>query len=272
MTPGRRLALSLGLPVLLVFIGWLALNVVALCGQASFPVRFPIPVTDGQVTARLNSAGVTLRQAAATGQGGTAELTGTAHYSLFRPAIRISGSTVTFPCRLPFGDCSLNATLQVPAQTAVSLSTYGGDAAIPGFAGSRLTVLTDGGDLTAGHLAGHLDLETGGGDVTAASADGGPVVVNTDGGELRVNAMRAPAASVRSGGGDVWLVCATAPDSLQINSDGGNVTLVVPKAQYRVNLDADGGSESNAAGDNTSAAKSITVDSGGGNITIREAS
>jgi hypothetical protein len=272
VTPGRRRALSMGVPVLLVLIGWLALSAVALVGQGSFPVRDTIPVADGQVSAQINSGDITLRQAAASaGPATAAKLTGTAHYSLFRPAIRVSGSTVTFPCSLPVGDCSLTATLQVPADTSVSLSTAGGDATIPGFTGSRLTVNTDGGNLTAGDLAGHLDLGTGGGDLTAAALDG-PVQVNTDGGNLTVRAVRAPTASIGTGGGDVWLAYAVAPDSLQIISDGGNVTLMVPPGQYKVYANADGGAFSNGVGDDPSAAKSITVDSGGGNITIRAAS
>jgi hypothetical protein len=269
MTPGRRRALSIGVPVLLVLVGWQALNAVALVGQGSFPVRDTIPVADGQVSAQINSGDITLRQAAAgAGPAATAELTGTAHYSLIRPAIRVAGSTVTFPCSLPVGDCGLTATLQIPARTSVSLSTAGGDATIPGFTGSWLTVNTDGGDLTAGDLAGRLDLGTGGGDLTAAAL-AGPVQVNTDGGDVTVNALRAPTASIGSGGGDIWLTYDVAPDSLQITSDGGNVTLVLPPGQYKVYADADGGSFSNGVGDDPSAARSITVDSGGGDITIR---
>jgi DUF4097 and DUF4098 domain-containing protein YvlB len=268
MTPGRWLALALGAPVLLVLIGWTALNAVAFAGQANLPVRAAIPVSHGQVTARLDSGDLTLLQTAGgAAGGGAAELTGTAHYSLFRPALTISGSTVTFPCKIPVGDCSLNATLRVPANTAVSLSTYGGDATVPGFSGSRLTVRTDGGDVTAGDLAGRLDLGTSGGDVTAAALDG-PAQVDTGGGDLTVHAMRAATASIATGGGDVWLAYATAPDRLQVSSGGGNVTLVLPRGRYQVNLNAGGGTESNAVGDDPSAARSITVDSAGGDITI----
>lgn len=271
ITPGQRVALVIGAPVLLVLIGWTGLNFVALVGQASFPVRDTIPVRGSQVTARIDSGDVMLRQAASAVQGRTAELTGTAHYSLFRPAITVSGSTVRYPCSVPVGNCTLNATLQVPARTAVSLSTSGGDATIPSFTGSRLTVNTDGGDLTAGDLGGNLDLSTGGGDVTIRTVDG-PIQVNTNGGDLTVNAMRARTASISSGGGDVSLACATAPDSLQINSNGGDVTLIVPRGQYQVYPNANGGVVSNSVGDDPTAGKSITVDSGGGDITISTAS
>jgi hypothetical protein len=272
MTPGRRLALGIGVPVLLALIGWTALNFAALVGQGSFPFRYLIPVGDAQLTAHISSGGITLRQAAAGADAAAAAtLTGTAHYSLIRPTARVSASTVSFPCSIPVGDCSLNGTLQVPARTSVSLSTAGGDVTIPGFAGNWLTVNTDGGTLTAGRLAGRLDLSTGGGDVTAAALDG-PVQVNTGGGDLTVNAVRASTASIGTGGGDVWLAYAAAPDSLQINSGGGDVTLVLPPGQYRVLTNADGGNISNGVGDYPSAAKSITVNSGGGDIMIRAAS
>lgn len=272
MTPGRRLALAVAGPVLLVLIGWSALNAVALVGQGNFPVRDTIAVRDGLLTARIDSGDITLRQAAAgAGRAAAAELTGTAHYSLFRPTIRVSGSTVTFPCSLPVGDCSLNATLRVPARTSVSLSTSGGDAMIPGFTGSRLTVSTDGGDLTAGDLAGNLDLASGGGNLTAGSM-AGSVRVNSSGGNVKVGAVSAASASILSSGGNVSLTYDRAPDSLQITSSGGDVTLILPRARYRVYSNADGGIVTGEPADDPSAARSITVDSDGGDITFREAS
>lgn len=270
LTPGRWFALFIGVPVLLAIIGWTGFNFVALAGQASFPVHDTIPVRDGQLTALVNSGDVTLRQAAPG--GATAELTGTAHYSLFRPTIRISGSAVTFPCRIPVGDCSLSATLQVPAATAVSLSTFGGDVTIPRFTGSPLKVGTDGGNLSAGDLTGKLDLTTGGGDLNARTL-GGSVHLVTDGGDLGVQAMDAPKSTIISGGGDVSLVFSTAPHNLQITSGGGKVTLVFPRGtSYNVTTNADGGTVSNTLGDVTTAANTISVDSGGGDITIRAGS
>lgn len=271
LTPGRWFVLFIGVPVLLAIIGWTGFNFVALAGQASFKVHDTIPVRGGELTALVNSGDVTLRQA---GSGGaTAELTGSAHYSLFRPTISISGSVVQYPCRIPVGNCSLNATLQVPAHTAVLLSTFGGDVTIPRFTGSPLTVSTDGGDLSAGDLTGTLDLTTGGGDLSARTLDGSVHVV-TDGGDLGVRAMDTPKSTIFSGGGDVSLVFTTAPDNLQITSDGGNVTLVLPSVPlgYNVTTNADGGTVSNTLGDETTAARTISVDSGGGNITIRPAS
>jgi Putative adhesin len=273
MTPGRGIALTLGVPVLLVLIAWAAVNFVALVGQGNLPVHGRIPVRDGQLTARVDNGNVTLRQAVpGAGQGGAAELTGTAHYSLFRQTVTISGSAVHYPCHVPFGDCSLTATIEVPARTPVSLFTYGGDVAIPGFTGSGLMINTDGGDLTAGDLSGHLDLATGGGDLTARSL-AGLVQVNSDGGDVTVGGISSATASIRSDGGDVEVIYDQVPGSLQINSGGGDVTLVLPRAQYNVYTNADGGAlTTHGVVDDPSSGRSITVDSGGGDITITEAS
>jgi hypothetical protein len=272
VTPGRALALAVGVPVLLAAIGWTALNAVAEFGQGTFQVRDTIPVSGGQLTAQIDGGAITVRQAAATAK--RAELTGTAVYSLFRSTATVSGSTVSYHC--PFqlaGRCNLTAALQLPARTALSLSTYGGDVTVPGFTGRQLTLDTDGGNVNAGDLTGDLSLSTGGGDVTVAAVHGS-LQARTDGGNVNIDAMRTLDPSIQSGGGDVFLAAAAAPDSVQITSDGGNVTLVLPPGQdgqYKVSMNAGGGSESNAVGDDSSANKSIVIDSGGGDITVSKA-
>lgn len=271
LTPGRWLTLVLGVPVLLALIGGTAFSLVAQIGEATFGVHGTIPVHDGQVTAELNGGNVTLQQAPASGSADDAQLTGTATYSLVRATVKISGSNVTFRCPLATGNCTLNATFRVPAQAAVSLFTGGGDATVPSFTASRPLMLnTGGGNLTVGRLAGRLDLETGGGDLTVSALSGtGLVQANTGGGNLTIEAMTASQASVTSGGGDVELVFTKAPDNLTVNSDGGNVTLVLPRAQYDISANADGGNYSHTLHDYSRATKSITVNSLGGDITIR---
>jgi hypothetical protein len=266
VTPARALTLAIGVPVLLALIGAAGFSTIADIGQASFPVRDAIGVRHGQVTAQVNSGNVTLRQVAA---GPDALLTGTATYSLLRATVTTSGSDVDFSCPLHVGNCVLDATLAVPARTGTSLSTFGGDVTVPRFTGGPLTLNTDGGNVTAGALAGPVSLSTGGGDVTA-SALGGSLRAVSGGGNLNIQAMDSADASIQSGGGDVSLVYDAAPDSLQINAGGGNVTLVLPRGRYNLDIDADGGSESisSAVVDDPSAAKSIVVDSGGGDITI----
>jgi hypothetical protein len=266
MTPARALTLAVGVPVLLAMIGATGFSVIADIGQASFQVRDTIGVRHGQVTAQVNSGNVTLRQVAA---GPDALLTGTATYSLIRATVTTSGPDVDFSCPLHVGNCNLDATLAVPAHTRVSLSTFGGDVTVPRFTGGPLTLNTDGGNVTAGALAGPVNLSTGGGDVTA-SALGGSLRAVSDGGNLNIQAMDSTDASVQSGGGDVSLVYDAAPDSLQVNSGGGNITVLLPPGQYNLQTNTDGGtpSQSSAVVDDPSAAKTIVLDSGGGDITI----
>jgi hypothetical protein len=266
VTPGRAAVLLFGMPVLIVLIGFLAFSAVTELSQASYPVRIALPVRDGQMTVNVDSGDITLRQSAA---GQQAELTGTAYYSLFRQNVTVSGSTVSYACNFAFGNCAFNATVSVPAATAVSVFTGGGDVTVPRFAG-RLALNSDGGDVTAGRLSGDLDLATGGGDLTASAA-AGSLAVNSDGGDVVIGAVTALQPAIRSGGGDVVLTFTSVPDNLQVNSDGGDVTLILPRADYRIDANADGGSYSSAFGDDSSAQRSVTVDSGGGDITLKAA-
>jgi hypothetical protein len=268
MTPGRALTLAIGVPVLLALIGFTGLSTVANIGQASFPVHVTIGVRHGQVTAQVNSGNITLRQSTVAGK--RAELTGTADYSLIHSTVTVSGSNVSYRCRFQLtGDCYLDATLAVPARTGVSLSTFGGDVTVPRFTSGQLTLNTDGGNVTAGTLAGPVSLTTGGGDMTASALDGSLRAVS-DGGNLTIQAMDSADASIQSGGGDVSLAYDAAPDSLQVNSDGGNITLALPPGSYNLQTNTDGGtpSISKAVVDDPSAPKSIVLESSGGDITI----
>jgi hypothetical protein len=266
MTPGRIAALAIGVPVVLAIVGFTSFNFVADLGQASFPVSYGIPVSDHHLTAQVDG-NITLRQA----QVSTAELKGTARYSLFRPAVTQNGNTVSFNCRFQFGNCSLNATLVVPEQTAMSVSTKGGDVSLGNYAGD-LTLNTDGGNLTADSLTGDLQFSTGGGDVNAGALNAhGPLRLTTDGGNIDAQAVVASTTVIQSGGGDVSLRFTQAPAKVQITSDGGNVTLVLPHGDYAFDTNADGGNDSHPA-DGTSPTSIINVQSGGGDINITAAS
>ena len=56
MTPGRWVALAIGVPVALALIGWTGFSFVANLGRASFPVNVTIPVQDGQLVASLDGS------------------------------------------------------------------------------------------------------------------------------------------------------------------------------------------------------------------------
>jgi Toastrack DUF4097 len=254
MTWARRVTLVVGVPLAVTLIGWTAFHFVAEAGQGSYPVSYRIPVHAGQVSAHINGGDVTLR----LGSGNGAWLTGTVHYSLIRPSLTAysaaDGTKISFDCQVPAGNCGLDATLNVPARTAVSMSSGGGNLSVSGLA-SDVTLSTGGGDLAADGLTGHLRLSTGGGDI-----DG--------------SALAAPYVTAHTGGGDITLTFTRPPASVLVTSGGGDVTIVLPHGDtaYDVRTRTDGGDITDAVPVSTSSPNAMTVTSSGGDVAITEAS
>jgi hypothetical protein len=234
MTPGRWATLAIGVPIALVLIGWSAFSLVASIGGASFPVSATIPLQNGRLVASTGGGDITVHQGRVS--DGTARLTGKVEYSLVRPTFTVSGSGISLHCRLPTGNCGLNATLDVPSHTAVDLNTGGGD-------------------LTASDLGGILTFTTSGGDVDGSG-------------------LFSRHVSTGSGGGNVTLVFTSVPDYVKVSSSGGDITIVVPRgsASYAIKSHAGGGDFGALVPKNEAARHIIQVDSGGGNISIAEAS
>jgi hypothetical protein len=290
MTPGRIAALVAGVPFAVALIGWSSYDFVALAGQASYPIATSIPVHGGGLTATVAGTELTLRQ----GGSGTPELTGTVHYSLFKPSLTVTqagaGTNVNFECRDISGNCGLDATLRLPARIGVTLATEGGNISIPGFSGSA-DLLSGGGDVTAGSLSGTLqmrtdggnvavnslsgaiNLQTSGGDVTAGSLSG-TMRATTDGGNLNVQLMADPVADIESSGGDVTLTFTQAPRNLQISTDGGNMLVVLPlgSTAYDIQASVGGGNltVSRSITQRGDAKNSLVLNSNGGDITVTE--
>jgi Putative adhesin len=310
MTPARWAVLALAVPVALALIGWTGFGIVALLAKGSYPFSFPVAVQHGQVNANLNVGNITLRQV----PGRTARVTGTVQYGLFRPGITSSatpgGDSVGVNCDGINDNCNVNATLDVPARTPVTLSSDGGDIAVSGFA-SNLALSAGGGNLTVSNLTSTtLLLDTGGGDVTASGLSGaiqigteggnisanglagptmrldtgggdlngsgftGDLTVSTSGGNVDANAVTSQHTYVQSGGGDVTLVFTKPPQNLQIGASGGNVNVILPSGgtRYDISANAQGGNL-NIPSTLTSSTShnTITINSGGGDITISQA-
>ena len=133
MTPARRGVLAIGVPIVLALIGFTGFNLVADIGQASYPVSYSIPVSAGHISLGTSGGDLTVRPSRTSTTG---RLTGTVHYSLERPNLAVnktaSGTDVSFQCRLTFGNCNLDAALAIPASTALSLSSSGGNLSASG--------------------------------------------------------------------------------------------------------------------------------------------
>jgi len=274
MTPGRWLALAVAVPVAVALIGWTGFSLVSSTARGSYPFSYSVPVQDGQLALNDSAGNVTLREAPASS---SARLTGTVKYGLFRPDISESGTptgaNLGVDCAaVVSGDCWVNAALSVPARTAITLWSNGGNIAASGFS-SGMTLWAGGGNVTASNLAGNLQLDTGGGDL---AADGltGDLQLATEGGNVDASGVSSAAASMQSGGGDVTLTFTQAPENLQITAEGGNVTVILPPGDTTYDIatpDTGGGNVSYPSSLADSAShRTITVDSGGGDITISQ--
>lgn len=269
MTPGRWITLMIGVPIALVLIGWTGFSILTGIGRASYPVTGTIPLENGRLVASMGGANVTLHQDQA--KGSTARLSGTVEYSLVHPSFTVLGTAVNLDCRIPSGNCGLNATLDVPADTPVDLAAGGGN--VQASALQRdITLDTAGGDVTLSDIGGNTDLSTGGGNVNAGDL-GGIVTFTTAGGDVTVNDLFSRHVRLDTGGGNVTLTFTTVPTSLDITSSGGDVSVVLPHgpAAYAISATTDGGDFSAPVPKNQASANKITLDSGGGNVSISEA-
>jgi hypothetical protein len=308
MTPGRWAALAIGVPVASAQIGWTGFSLVSTVGKGSYPFSYLVPVQDGHVAVNLNFGNVTVRQT----PDSTALLAGVVQYGLFRPGISESitsgGATAIVNCDGFTSNCDANATLDVPAKTAITLSGEGGDIGVSGFA-SNIALSSEGGNVTANNLAGDLQLDTGGGDLTgnaltgaiqisteggnidASNLDGtgtmrldsgggdltgnaftGNLLLFTEGGNVNADAVDSHQVTIESGGGDVTLAFTQPPQNLQITAQGGNVTVILPQDNTRYDISTPDTQGGNVSYPSTLASSSsdhvITVDSGGGDISI----
>jgi DUF4097 and DUF4098 domain-containing protein YvlB len=284
---------------------------VASVARGSYPFSYAIPVPDGHVAVNINAGDVTLREAPGSS---TARLTGTVQYGLIRPAIgetiTPTGASIDMSCNGINTDCRMSGTLDVPAQTAVTLWSNGGDVTASGFS-SGMTLSASGGNVNATNLAGDLQLDTGGGDLTGTgltgplqvdteggnvNADnwtgsgtmridtgGGDLTANnltgnfqlsTEGGDVNANGVASTLAGMDSGGGNVTLALTQVPQNLQITAEGGDVTVILPlgSTTYDISTPDDQGANVSYPQSLFSATSThkITIDSGGGDITVSQ--
>lgn len=246
MTPWRWLTLAVGLPVLVALIGWTGLSLLADAGTGSYQLSSALPVTKGAVTADFTDANVTLVP------GSSARLTGTLTYSLIRPDVTIRGSSVSYRCPMPAGQCALTSTLSVPPRDDVNLSSAAGD----------LTV--------NGGLGGNMTLSTGTGDLSATNLAGGNARLTTTDGDISATGITAADVTASSVAGDVSLTFVRVPGNVTVTSSYGDVSIVLPRGKdaYRVVTGDGTGDVSVTMPEQASSSHVITVSSKTGDISI----
>ncbi len=272
MTPGRWVALVFGVPVAVALIGWTGFSALTWAGQASFPVNATFQLQGGRLVADVGGGDVNVHQGQT--QDGTARLSGNVQYSLFRPGFSVSGNNIHLDCRIPTGNCGLNADLSVPSGTTVDLTSDGGNMQVGGIQGDA-TLDSGGGDVAVSGVAGAIDVSSGGGNLTAGDL-GGVLDFSTGGGDVSGNGLFSPHVTLDTGGGNVTLVFTKVPSYISVSSGGGDITIVLPHgktASYDIkNPQSGGGDYSASVPTNPASGNTISVDSGGGNISIAEAS
>jgi putative adhesin len=290
LTRGRLAALVVGVPVCLSLIAINGLSLVANIGEARYPVHYAVPAGAKSLNLSVASGQLLIKQTTAS----QATLTGTARYSLIRSKVTEqttgSGTDVRYHCAIPFGDCELDATANVPAGLPVTANTDGGNAEVTGTTGA-VTLSSGGGNIAAEHAAGPLALNTsggniqvtdltsatvtattGGGDIHADGVRSSLVTATTSGGNIQATGIAAPTVTATTGGGNIEIDFASVPGDVRVNTSGGNITLVLPAGdtKYHVVTHTDGGNVTNSLPPNSSSRNVITATSGGGNITIRQ--
>jgi Putative adhesin len=208
------------------------------------------------------------------------------------------------------GNCGVSASLAVPPRTGVTLWSDGGNIAASDFSSGMtlwadggdvnvsdltgsLQLDTGGGDLTGNGLKGTLLVDTEGGDVDGGNWTGsGTMRMDTGGGDLSVNGLTgnfqlvteggnvdasgviAATSTTQSGGGDVTLAFTQVPKSVSITAEGGNVTLILPPGNAKYAISTPETSGGNVSYPSSLVAPNsphtITIDSGGGDITISQ--
>ncbi len=270
MTPGRWLALAIGVPVALVLIIGNGFSLVTDIGMASYHVDRTIPLDHGRLVASTWGGDITVRQGAAG--SGQARLTGTVQYSLVRPDLTMDGTGITLHCRLFTGNCGLNATFGVPPGTALDLDSGGGNMQVGGIQ-DTVTLTSSGGDVSLSDSGSAATVDSGGGNLSLSRL-GGILTLTTSGGDVDGGDLTSPKVTTDSGGGNVTLTFTTVPAKVDVTSSGGDITIVLPRGrtQYAVSVATEGGdyTPSPSVSVNQAAASRISVDSGGGNVSITE--
>jgi hypothetical protein len=290
MTGGRRAALVIGVPVCLALVAGTGFSLVADIGEGHYPVSKTVPASTTALTMNVTGQ-VTIRPTTAS----QATLTGTASYSLVRPAVTehtsAGATTLGYACDIPTGNCGLDATVNVPATvTTLTANSGAGDATVTGTTGP-VNVSTGDGNVSVSHASGPLILNTNSGGIqvnairsatlSASSGDGNiqaegvastTITANTDSGNINGSDIATAAITASTGDGDIQIVFTSVPRDVRVNSNSGSITLVLPPGptQYNVTANTDSGSVSDTVPRNSSSPNTIAASSGSGSITIRQ--
>jgi hypothetical protein len=254
MTLGRRVALFLGVPLVLAIVGWAAYNAVALADQVSYRVHVSAPVTGRRVSVSAGSADATFLP----GSGRRILVNAAMRGSLARPSFAwrstAAGLALTSACPpMPVGTCSLSYVITVPGGLPVTLSDGSGDLTAGDLSGhvslsdnsgnlnaaglSGTVSLAEGsGDIGASGLSGHVSLSDYSGDITVSGLRGGAVRLAGNSGEIVVTGLAGTDVVGRNVSGDITLTFTRVPRHVDVTDGAGDITLVLPHGATRYHV------------------------------------
>ena len=268
LTPGRRAALIIGVPITAALFGWMAFSAVALASQVSYRVHLSAPVTGQGVRLALGQADAVVRP----GSGSRIQVGGTLSGSLARPAFHwhpiAAGLALDARCPVLTGNCSRDFHITVPGGLPLNVSGSSGDLDVSGFRG-QVTLSDGSGNLSTSRLAGTISLSSGSGDITASGLTGGRVRVTNGSGNIDVDGLAATNVVGGENSGDITLTFARAPRRVSVENGSGNITLVLPRGpSYQVDARSSSGQVSVGVKTRPSAPYVITAINGSGDINI----
>lgn len=239
VTPGRLAVLAVGMLLLVIPVVLQGtLTVIGVLGMGTYQQELQLPAPPRSALSILGDSSLRITGTPAEQRGDGVRLVERVRYGPRRPtvtaAMQADRLVITTRCPVyPSTVCSVELTLQVPADTA-------------------LTVRTGGGDVVVDGLSGTLRLDTGGGRVVGT-------------------ALRGAEVSGRSGGGDVLLSFADPPARVVAGTTGGRVVLTLPGGPYAVDAGSSGGRVTVAVPTAPAAPRRVAAHSGGGDVLLQPA-
>jgi Putative adhesin len=271
MTPGRWVALAIGIPLALLVIGWTALTAAAWAGLGSSRVDLAVPVHGRTAAVSVDEGSIT----AGPGPAGQLRVHGTLRYSLVPPKLswQRSPSTIALHahCRVPTGLCSFDYSVTVPAGARSEFSNGSGNVTASGLAGT-VTLSTASGDIQATGLSGRATISDHSGDITVTSLSAARVLIRNDSGNITGRDISSRQLTAQDLSGDITVVFTKVPDLVRVSDSSGNITLVFPPGPtaYRVSASTASGSTSVNVPQSLTSPHVISATGQSGNITITQ--
>jgi hypothetical protein len=269
MTPGRWVALVIGVPLALLVIGWTALTAVAFTGLGSSRVNLAVPVHGRTAAVSVDEGDIT----AGPGPAGEVRVHGTLHYSIARPKLHWQRSRSTIAlharCQLPTGICSFAYAVTVPPVARSRVSTGSGNLTASGLAGT-ITLGADSGDVKATRISGNVTISDHSGGITVTSLAGARALITNDSGDITGQAVSSQILTAQNQSGNIRVVFTKVPQRVQISDSSGDITLVLPPGPttYRVSASTSSGSTSINVPQSLTSPHVISATDRSGNITI----